>query len=503
MEEHLYMSIKKCNTRKPIELIDDNKIRTSISTSESIAIPNKARVYKGTLKHFTDIKEKDHPSLMDTKELYYSMEEGKEIPLDKFRQVARDNRGKQMILDGLLELFYLVSEGKLYDIEINPMNFVAEDRPELNKVFVKAFYRDSRGLREITDTWLTNVKKIIGYFLVTDTGYNEQNFNETKPAHYLNEMTEHVYDQYLKIMKSTTVDQMAKEWFSDDVYRQLKGFPPIMRDFRRPKDVTIVARNILGYEEIPEVEPVKQEIEQEKQLEPTNTPAEKSSKRREVVSAKYNTKKRTGKGKVVLLIVIGAVLGGFISNFLWGKGTDEIIVNEHYYNGILQASMHKNADAAEEFDKIPSEEISEMGEHEKVSIFFSYLLNGEYDKALKADKDGAESVINYLDRRDNLEYVKNIESELPAIAFEKAVINKEYEQVISLKEQVKDTTKRQVNVVEALIKTGDIESAVEYAKVKELDDIKKTIEIYYQEYTKDTEVSKEDKEKVKELMETL
>jgi len=65
------MSVQQCITNKTIEVVDDIKIRTTITTSESVATPNKSRVYKGTSNHFTSISEKDIPTTSEEKELYY------------------------------------------------------------------------------------------------------------------------------------------------------------------------------------------------------------------------------------------------------------------------------------------------------------------------------------------------------------------------------------------------------------------------------------------------
>lgn len=499
------MAVQRCDTNRSIEIVDEMKLRTTISTSESIAIPNKARVYKQTLKHFTDIKEKDIPSAIDRKELYYPLQEGKEIPLDKFRLVARDNRGKQMILDGLLEIIYLVSEGKLYSIELNPMNFIAEDRPEVGKVFIKAFYRESKGLREITDEWLLNVKKLIGYFLVSDTGFNEENFTRAKPQHFLNSMEGHVKDQYLKIIRSSSVDQMARDWFTDGVYQQLKGFPPIMKDFRKPKDVTSVGVNILGNEEVEPLNPYPtQEIVEEQEEDKTvnENPKEEQTRRKKVTPATYR-KPPMGKGKKFLLFLLGALVGGYIVYYLFISNAHSITIGTDFYNGLVSASVQKYDKASAEFNKILLEETEKLDEDQKMAMFFTYLVTEQYDKALMVEQDGGESVIAYLMEKDELEEVKNMDSNLPPIRYEKAVLDKDWEQIIQLKDQVRDTERRQHDVLEALVMTGDIENAVKYAEQKEIEGAKDKLKGFYDAYTKQKDVSTEEMKKASDLIDTL
>lgn len=503
------MEIQKCTTNKTIELLDSEKVRTDITVSESIATSNRTRVYRNT-KHFTEMKEKSHPTKPEYKELYYLLKEDIEIPLNEYRVLAKDEQGKQMILDGLLELFLLVSEGKIYDIEINPFNFIAQDNPELGRVFIKAFYRDSKGRRELTDEWLMNVKKIIGYFLVDDTRFQGENFNESKPSHYLAEMTGHVYDKYLQIIRSTTVDQMAKEWFSLDTYKQLKGFPHIEKEYRKPKDITSVSKSIFNENKIEkwqdekENNVVEQPKKEEKERE-VKTSKKDENKKPHVVPAVY--KQRKSKKKtfffVLFLLLVGAVLGVIMYNYLWSVKSNEIALDENHYNGMIQASVQQYSQAALDFDKVSLEYKKELGEAEVLSIFFTYLMNEEYDKALEVDANGAESVINYLNRQDKIEEVKDIQTPLPAILYEQAVLDNNYEQVIELKEEVTDTEDRQKDIVNAFINLNDLDSAIEYVKAKEMEDGKTLLTELYDTYANKEELSKEERKNAKKEIDNM
>src|SRR5699024_5624165 len=63
-------------------------------------------------------------------------------------------------------------------------------------------------------------------------------YEDLRPKDFYNEMEDNIAEQYLKIMRSSTVDQMVKDWFTDKVYLQLKGFQPVMSKAEKPKDVT-------------------------------------------------------------------------------------------------------------------------------------------------------------------------------------------------------------------------------------------------------------------------
>lgn len=484
------MSVKSLDTGMRIELIDERYLRTNLSNVESLAIANKKRVFRETAKHFTQIEEREDVNIPQTKELYYeiSVDDGRELPLDSFRLMAQDEVGKQLILDGLMEMFLLISEGKIYDVEMNPLNFIAEDKPDIERIYIKAFYRRDRGLREITNEWLNDAKKLIGYFLVADTGINEDNFSRLSTVDIYNRMTGSVAEQYLKIMKSTSIDQMARDWFTPEIYNQVKGFPPIVSDFRAPKDVTDIGTALLGN--------VQDERYEEEDVEDDYVDLEEG--RYEESESKIGIK------KVLIMAIIGLGIGGFFGIKIFGAGSVETVeVPVHYYEGMIQASIQKYKDAGENFDLLTEEELELLGDNELLTVYIAYLKGGEFDKALKIDPDGAETVVTYLKKRDRLSEVLEMSSNLPVIQFEKAVLEKDYETVVSLKGEVRDTEERQQDVIKALILTGDINLAVDYVKEKDLKGMEEKVRKWYNQYADSTDVGKsevkEADEKIKEL----
>lgn len=484
------MSVKSLDTGMKIELIDEYYLRTNLSKVESLAVANKKRVFRETAKHFTRIEEREDVNIPDTRELYYeiSVDDGKEMHLDSFRLMAQDAVGKQLILDGLMEMFLLISEGKIYDVEMNPLNFIAEDKPDIERIYIKAFYRKDRGLREITNEWLNDVKKLIGYFLVGDTGINETNFSRLRPVDIYNRMSGSVAEEYLKIIKSTSVDQMAREWFTPEVYNQVKGFPPIVNDFRTPKDVTDVGAALLGNVREPEYEETVEDKYMD--LEEGEYEEEQESK--------------VGIKKVLIMALIGLGIGGFFGIKIFGGSKVETVeVPVHYYEGMIQASIQKYKDAGTDFDLLTEDDLELLGDNELLTIYIAYLKGGEFDKALEIDPDGAETVITYLQKRDRLSEVLDMSSTLPVIQFEKAVLEKDYETVVSLKGEVRDTEERQQDVIKALVLTGDIDIAVEYVKEKDIKGMEKKVREWYNQYADGADLEKSEikdaDEKIKEL----
>src|SRR5699024_4533846 len=62
------------------------------------------------------------------------------------------------------------------------------------------------------------------------------------------------------------------------------------------------------------------------------------------------------------------------------------------------------------------------------------------------------------------EDIKDMESEDKVIKFEKAVVNKEWEDVHELKDDVKDKDERRDDNLRALVNTKDLDDAIKYVE---------------------------------------
>src|SRR5699024_12685113 len=119
--------------------------------------------------------------------------------------------------------------------------------------------------------------------------------------------------QYLQIMRSSTVDQMVQDWFSEHVYRQLKGFPAMVKDFNKPKDLTSLNKS-LNLEDEPLTEYQRKEINKKKEPEVVV----EEIKYEEPKEPKKDTPKRVSRGKssLITMPVIGSVILGLIVGML-------------------------------------------------------------------------------------------------------------------------------------------------------------------------------------------
>lgn len=489
------MSVRKLQTSREVSLArqdEDESYEIRVYEDKNTEKLQKQRVYQGTKKHFTKIQERNSKTKKDITELYYGLEEG-ETPLEDYRLEASDEESKQDILDGLLELFFLVSEGKVYNVELNPFNFImAEDKQ------VKAFYREDRGLREITDDWLYEVKKLIGYFLVSDTKYNEDNYATLKPKDFYRSMEDNIAGQYLKIMRSNSLDQMIQEWFTETAYRQLKGFPSMMKAYKKPDDVTSLSV-ALGLEE---EEEGYEEEEEDKKVTRVKKDGNIGKKLQGLTDKVKGNKVLMYIGISLVAVLLIAVVVGLVSSNKQeaeSDGKEEqnkvVGVNQTYYDGAVKASIQNYEEASEIYKTLSEDDINSLEEDERVSIYLTYLKVGEYDEALKVDPKGVETLIKYLNKHEKIAEVKNMETDHPVINFEKAVLDEEFSTVIELRSKVRDTESRRASILRAYVYSGDLDGAVEYVKEKDSKEMKTQLESIYETYSKEKKVKKEDKKK--------
>jgi len=210
------------------------------------------------------------------------------------------------------------------------------------------------------------------------------------------------------------------------------------------------------------------------------------------------TTRRTQKhgGRKTLPFQIGSIIAGLavglLIGFLIGKpGGGEIAVNKNVYDGFTKAAAQNDKAAGIHFNAVTDKEVEQLDEDERIGFYSSYVRNGSYDKALQIYPDGAEKLIAQLNKKGNLNMVKNIKSTLPPITFEKAVIRHDYKKVIELKKKVVDTERRQRDYVEALIMTGDTKAAVKYVKKQKLTNIQFDMERQFNRYVEEKDISYE------------
>jgi|GEM_PF-3062004 len=222
----------------------------------------------------------------------------------------------------------------------------------------------------------------------------------------------------------------------------------------------------------------------------TETPNTHAQNNAEEMPTRRTKKPSKRKWRIDLITLVIGLSIGVISGFIIGKpGADKSVVNDKVYKGTIYAAAQNHKSASVHFNKLTEDERSKLNEDEQNAIFKSYLLSSRFDKALELKPDHAEEVVNYLNKKGNINMVKNIRSNLPPIAFEKAVIRKNYEQVLLLKDKVEDTELRRKHIVEALVMTGDPKSAVKFVKKHKMTGIRQDMERQFNTYATENEIS--------------
>ncbi|WLV24389.1 hypothetical protein QR721_12205 [Aciduricibacillus chroicocephali] len=185
-------------------------------------------------------------------------------------------------------------------------------------------------------------------------------------------------------------------------------------------------------------------------------------------------------------ILLASLAIGLIFGVLLAKlGSGQISINEKLYRGAIYAAAQDHKSAAVHFNKLTEKEISKLKDDERKAVFQSHMLNNRYDQALEANPDGAEELIVHLAGKGNIQMVKNINSTLVPIKYEKAFLQKRYKAVLSLKNDVEMTERRQQQIVEALIMTGDVKGAVKFAKAYKLGHMRFEMERHFEKYVQE------------------
>lgn len=293
-----------------VDVTEENVLKTSIPREAYVSIQNKEEVFEG-LAHFTAICERNNPTNANEKELYSTCGVD-EFPLDTYRLQDRpaeeETKAKEEIAKGLVTTLFLVSQGRVYDILLNPLNFVYNTK----KRKVKAFIRKDKPLAEITDGWLYDVKKLIGFYLVQDSGLRVEDFEELSMADIEKYMVGNTLEGFQKIKSANSVGEMAEMLLTEQELRPLATYPPIVKPYVLPKDVTTGK----------EIKEVKGSAQALQNLETTGGEDEKTEGKggkKKTKPKREDAPKTEGKhstAKVAVAFAVGIVAGLLVNKFL-------------------------------------------------------------------------------------------------------------------------------------------------------------------------------------------
>lgn len=338
-----------------VDIVDGRTVKVELTKDELLAVKNKEVVFE-QFSYGTPVYTRDSESNPHNKVLYYDFSVD-EVSLDDYRLEERtedeDSRVKEYIIGGLLSTLYLVSEGKIYATELNPLNFIYDQRR--NKV--KAFYRKDHALGEITDKWLYDVKKLVAFYLSSDTGLMPERFEQMRLEDIEPYLSDSVLGGYYRLKEARSVGEMAEMLLSEKEMLPLKSYPSVFPQYKKPRDITTEIGYIPGdsyqmeEEDLFYVEesqpkkvglfkkgknkkdrpkkekPVKEKKDRQKKEKPvkanmgTNSVPglKKDMKDAERIIREERRPSSINKGKMLIGIVIGIVIGILFDRFVLGS----------------------------------------------------------------------------------------------------------------------------------------------------------------------------------------
>ena len=492
---------KSSNKGFSFEYVDRTEVRTDIPINEFVRMhhDNNGRVFDDSQYYLPLLnRDNDEANKRALKRVYYQLHQ-KDYVLDEYRLRHRDENSYlqdvKVILE-LIKIFHLAARQKVYEPIINPLNFIYNEDTEK----VSVFYRKNSFLEEESFIWLDDVKKLLGFFLVSDKTMRVEEFDKVETKDILQSLEGASLKAYENILSFNSIDNMAKEFLDQQDYDRLSSFQVIVQERPSRKNSPVVG--VTSKKE--SVDPKAKEIKKPSSAQPVQPKSKETEKA--IINNKTipANKKIKGLGIAIAgVIAVGAFFGGRMSvppadPTKEAKATT-LAENENFYNGLLSASLQNYEDATKYFDQFrEGAEAKKLDGKERTAIYFSYLLNRDYEKALETDPEGAEGVITFMQSKGEEDKIADLNSDEDAIKFEKAVQAQKWDEVINLKDKVKDKNDRQNAVVEALIRTDKLDEALSYVKSKNRKELKGKIKENEEDTIKKSD-EKDKKKKIKEM----
>lgn len=129
--------------------------------------------------------------------------------------------------------------------------------------------------------------------------------------------------------------------------------------------------------------------------------------------------------------------------------------------GLHYASMKQYEKAAREFAQL---DFDQLGPDEKKEVLYTYMYAGQAEKAIDLMPDFAEVVVAYYLSSHNMEGIRRLKSDEPPVRFEQAVLTKDFDAILQLRNQVKLDPRRQKIIVDAYIQKKDYKAANTFAR---------------------------------------
>lgn len=179
-----------------------------------------------------------------------------------------------------------------------------------------------------------------------------------------------------------------------------------------------------------------------------------------------------GKWKRIVLTIAFVVFGAFAFLFVVNN-TDlldkaqmitegnEVSMDKDFATGLRLASLERYDEAIRYFEKVNFNKLSEADQD---LVLMTYLYSGNEQKALDLKEEIDEKIISVLLENDDLEKLKELETDSELIKFEIAVLDNDYETIIELKDakRLEIDARRANAIANAYYQLGQVDEALNF-----------------------------------------
>lgn len=497
------------------EVVDGEKLRVEISRDALSRVKDKNSVYS-SYSYLTPLYEEDISVKPVSRYVYYTFPSGVQS-LDSVRvnmgrsNIDEERATRDKIVKGLISLYFLVSEGKVYNVPINPLNYV------FHKNKVLGFYREDSELGEITDEWLLDFKKLIAFYLVTNSVVIPEKFNEYTISDLLPYMSQGVKNGYQHIYNCTTLGEMVELYISDrsDI-KALKNYFRLSPSFEKPIDLTSdVPVNMETLEvnsvveepkpkqekrEVHKKERAKEKVKKQRKKEVNKQSNRKKAKTREPNEAKRKVMeyeealRRKKRNRNILTVLVIAVLSVGVY-FMLDVFLDTSERQYDAFTDLLDEVVAGEEELATLTDNLDGWNLLNLDDWEKEEVFYLYVDAGDYNSALDFYPNGSLLLITQLRAEDRLEELLELEVTSREILFEQYMLEGRYSQAANLIPDVTSMPERVELFAKAYVYADELDLAINRVNNNNMPELKPQLVEWTKDFINNSDRSDDEKER--------
>src|SRR5690625_178600 len=207
------------------------------------------------------------------------------------------------------------------------------------------------------------------------------------------------------------------------------------------------------------------------------------------IEEKENKRSKNKKLPVSLIIIFTLIIGSFvyvnkdiILDDFFASGTEEsneefkvdkneVVINKNFEKGLRLSVLNRYDEAIPHFEKL---EFNKLKKEDKEIILNTYIATNKVEhlqKVLDLDDTKDKDIVESLLENDSINKLKELETESSLITFEIAVLEKDYETIVSLEENIELDERRANAIANAYYQLDEKEKAVSFSSLMAHDDI--------------------------------